>query len=138
MKPPEDTATIERDLHAVDAALAGGAARHDDPVARELQELALALRADAPVPEPAFAQDLRERAEAGFPREQKKRRLPRLKLAPVAAVLAPSVLVVVLVFAAGGPSPGGGGQRQRRKRRQLGGRGPERGRRLRRTRRGRT
>ena len=59
MKPPEDTATIERDLHAVDAALAGGAARHDDPVARELQELALALRADAPVPEPAFAQDLR-------------------------------------------------------------------------------
>jgi len=108
MKPPEDTATIERDLHAVDAALAGGAARHDDPVARELQELALALRADAPVPEPAFAQDLRGRAEAGFPREQKKRRLPRLKLAPVAAVLAPSVLVVVLVFAVGGPSPGGG------------------------------
>ena len=70
MKPPEDTATIERDLHAVDAALAGGAARHDDPVARELQELALALRADAPVPEPAFAQDLRGRVEAGFPGEQ--------------------------------------------------------------------
>ena len=108
MKPPEDTATIERDLHAVDVALAGGAARHDDPVARELQELALALRADAPVPEPAFAQDLRGRAEAGFPREQKKRRVPRLKLAPVAAVLAPSVLVVVLVFATGGPSSGGG------------------------------
>ena len=61
-----------------------------------------------PCRNPAFAQDLRGRAEAGFPGEQKKRRLPRLKLAPVAAVLAPSVLVVVLVFAAGGPSPGGG------------------------------
>ena len=137
MKPPEDTATIERDLHAVDAALAGGAARHDDPVARELQELALALRADAPVPEPAFAQDLRERAQAGFPGEHKKRRLPRLKLAPVAAVLAPSMLVVVLVFAAGGPSPGGGGDSDSGSG-GAGGRGPERGRRLRRTRRGRT
>ncbi len=108
MKPPEDTATIERDLHAIDAALAGGAARHDDPVARELQELALALRADAPVAEPAFAQELRGRAQEGFPGEQ-KRRLPRLKLAPVAAVLAPSLVVVVLVFAGGGPSLSGGG-----------------------------
>ncbi|MGZ8650432.1 MAG: DUF4349 domain-containing protein [Solirubrobacteraceae bacterium] len=108
MKPPEDTATIERDLQAVDAALAGGAARHDDPVARELQELALALRADTPVAEPAFAHELRGRAEAGFPGAQ-KRRLPRLRLAPVAAVLAPSLLVVALVFAAGGPSLSGGG-----------------------------
>ena len=82
MKPPEDTATIERDLHAVDAALAGGAARHDDPVARELQELALALRADAPVPEPAFAQDLRGRAEAGFPARAKEAPLPAAEACP--------------------------------------------------------
>ena len=45
----------------------GGAAAHDDPSARELQELALALRADAPEPDPEFARELRTRVEAGFP-----------------------------------------------------------------------
>nr|MBA3264287.1 hypothetical protein [Thermoleophilaceae bacterium] len=64
----DDTATIERDLAAVEAALAGGAATHGDALTRELQELALELRADAPRPEPAFAEELRGRAEAGFPR----------------------------------------------------------------------
>jgi hypothetical protein len=53
MKNPEDTATIERDLLAVDAALSNGAATDEDPSARELQELALALRADSPVAERA-------------------------------------------------------------------------------------
>ena len=42
------TATIERDLTAIDDALRTGAAAHDDPLARELQELALALQADSP------------------------------------------------------------------------------------------
>jgi Domain of unknown function (DUF4349) len=65
----DSTATIERDLHAVDAALAGGAAAHKDPAARELQELALALRADAAVPEEEFASALGERVRAGFPAE---------------------------------------------------------------------
>ena len=37
----DDTATIERDLAAVETALASGAATHADPLARELQELAL-------------------------------------------------------------------------------------------------
>ena len=66
MKHPEDTAMIDRDLVAVDAALRGGAADHDDPVARELQELALALRADAPRPGPVFAEEMRQRVEAGI------------------------------------------------------------------------
>ena len=59
MTPPEDTTTIERDLSAVDAALNGGSASHDDPAARQLQELALALKADAPVPDSGFAQSRR-------------------------------------------------------------------------------
>jgi Domain of unknown function (DUF4349) len=67
--PDESTATIERDLRAVDAALAEGAADHDEPLVRELQELALALRADAPVADAEFAAELDERVRAGFPPE---------------------------------------------------------------------
>ena len=70
MTGPDDTATIERDLRAVDDALAGDAAAHDDPLTRELQELALALRADAPQPRAEFASDLRARVDAGFSRER--------------------------------------------------------------------
>jgi hypothetical protein len=61
------SATIDRDLAAIEDALAGGAAASADPGARELQELALALRADAPEPDLQFAGELRRRAEAGFP-----------------------------------------------------------------------
>ena len=45
-----------------------GAADHGDPLTRELQELALALRADVPEPDRAFQQQLRRRVEAGFPK----------------------------------------------------------------------
>lgn len=112
MTPPEDTTTIEHDLSAVDAALSGGSASHDDPAARQLQELALALKADTPVPDSGFAQDLGRRVEAGFPDRPGPRpsrfRLGRVNLLPVAGVLAPLCLVVVLVFTAGGPPSGGG------------------------------
>ena len=59
--------TIERDLAAVDAALATGAATDGDERARELQELALLLRADAATPDSAFVERLGERVAAGFP-----------------------------------------------------------------------
>ncbi len=105
MTGPDDTATIERDLRAVDDALAGDAAAHDDPLTRELQELALALRADAPQPRPEFASDLRARVDAGFSRERSTRRrlpfLPRVNLAPVAGVVGPLLLIAVVIFAAG-------------------------------------
>ena len=65
----ESTATIERDLHAVDAALHAGAADHDDPLVRELQELGLVLRADAAQPEAEFAESLEKRVREGFPAE---------------------------------------------------------------------
>jgi hypothetical protein len=64
---PESTATIERDLHAVDDALRGGAADHDDPFVRELQELGLVLRADAAEPDREFAETLEKRVREGFP-----------------------------------------------------------------------
>jgi hypothetical protein len=120
------TATMERDLAAVEDALAHGTASHDDPVARELQELALALRADAPRPDPEFARRLRTRVERGFPpvlnpsrRASLSQRLrpPAIRralpaLGVVAGILLPIVLVVTL---AGSPSSdddageGGGG-----------------------------
>jgi hypothetical protein len=112
MTHPEDTAMIERDLRAVDAALSGAGASHADSAARELQELALALRADSPEPDPGFARQLGTRVEAGFPQERRSRspraRLARLNLLPVAGALASLLVVVVIVFAAGGPPEGGG------------------------------
>jgi hypothetical protein len=113
----------------VETALASGAATHEEPLARELQELALQLRADAPRPEPAFAEELHGRMEAGFPsatgsararaeaaraRQQAAlkrlsapragRRFARRYLLPIAGVGVPLALIVGLIFAAGGPS----------------------------------
>jgi uncharacterized protein DUF4349 len=64
---PDNTATLERDLHAVDAALRGGAADHDDPFVRELQELGLLLQAEASEPDAQFAEALEKRMREGFP-----------------------------------------------------------------------
>jgi hypothetical protein len=61
------TPSMERDLAAVEDALATGSATAADPAERELRELALALAADAPAPAPAFAAALRERVDGGFP-----------------------------------------------------------------------
>ena len=130
----DDTATIERDLAAVETALVGGAATHEDPLARELQELALQLRADAPRAEPSFAEELHGRMEAGFPsasdtargraeaaraRQQAalkrlsapgaRRRFARRYLMPIAGVGVPLALIVGVIFAAGGAlGPSGG------------------------------
>ena len=116
-KPENGAATIERDLEALETALARGSADSEDPAARQLQELALALRAEAPVPDAAFADDLRGRVAAGFPEPARPRRLPALRrlvpaLAAVAAVALPLVIAVSL---SSGPSDedhagsGGGG-----------------------------
>ena len=113
------TATIERDLLAIEEALDSGATTHADPEARVLQELALALRTDAPTADAEFERDLRARVEAGFPAAEgsiharltaagagigpgARRLFPAL--ATVTAILLPLVLVVSLV---GTPSGGG-------------------------------
>jgi Domain of unknown function (DUF4349) len=114
------TATIERDLAAIDEALDAGATTHPDPEARALQELALALRADSPEPAHEFERDLRARLDAGFPPPAgsararlaargahfsggARRLVPAL--ATITALLVPIVLVVTL---AGSPQSGGG------------------------------
>ena len=108
----DPTATIERDLRAVDAALEDGAATHGDPLARELQELALALRADAAEPGDEFSAALGQRVKAGFPaapgsararaegartwlRELREDMPPPRRMLPAAAGLVTVVLIVV-------------------------------------------
>jgi Domain of unknown function (DUF4349) len=63
----DNTATIERHLDAVDAALRGGAADHRDPFVQELQELGLLLQAEASEPDAEFAEALEQRMREGFP-----------------------------------------------------------------------
>ena len=77
-------------LLAVDEVLASGRLDATDPVDRELQELALALRADSPVPDPDFAGRLDQRVAAGFERPRIARSLlprRRIVLAGAAGVL---------------------------------------------------
>jgi hypothetical protein len=113
------TATMERDLAAIDEALHAGATTHPDPEARVLQELALALRADAPEPDAEFARELRGRVDAGFPpgANSVRGRLAAARTAiarrppgtlPGLAVVAGVLLALVLAVTPGGPGDGTG------------------------------
>lgn len=105
----------DTDLALIDAALAEGRVTSADPAEREMQELALALRADSPDPSPAFADELGERVRKGFPRTGPARgvrgwaeRLPRpRRLLPVMAAAA--TLLIALAIAVPLLSGGGGG-----------------------------
>src|SRR5918999_5226748 len=123
-KPDESTATIERDLGAIDEALSAGAAWHEDPEVRELQELGLALRSDAPDPDPAFEAELRGRMEAGFQAKPGSRRawihgrrahvgaaLARAPRLLPGAGIAAGVLIAVGIAAAGLPDITSNGDR---------------------------
>jgi Domain of unknown function (DUF4349) len=118
----DDTATIERDLEAIETALGSGSATHADRSSRALQELALTLAADAPAPPPELAEQLGRRVEEGFQRPAKpNRRAPFADLceafAPLAGVAATILVIVGLVVVLGGgsgsddsaDSAGGGG-----------------------------
>jgi len=102
-------------LAAIDDALDTGAADHHDPLTRELQELALALRADAPEADPGFQRELRGRVESGFPKTASSRPpLWRRITTPAVAtglVVLPLVLIVVLAGGSGqsDQDDGGGG-----------------------------
>jgi Domain of unknown function (DUF4349) len=125
------TATIERDLTAIDDALGSRVADHHDQLARELQELALVLQADSPEPDAVFAEELRLRAESGFPAAAGSPRARRQAAAagirdrltfapraarralPAVAVIGGILLPLVLVATLAGPpngSDGGGGE----------------------------
>jgi hypothetical protein len=112
----DPTATIERDLQAVDAALHAGVADHDDPLVRELQELGLVLQADAAHPDAEFAEALEKRVREGFPakpgtprahveaagsrlRDLRASMPPPSRLLPAAAALVTVVVIGIAVAA---------------------------------------
>jgi hypothetical protein len=116
----DHTATLERDLHAVDAALRDGAADHDDPFVRELQELGLLLQAEASEPDAEFAEALEKRVREGFPAKpgwlrKALRNLPSpTRMLPAAAALVTVVVIGIAVSSvdmnrSGGDDDGGGG-----------------------------
>ena len=96
----------ETDLERIEAALATGQATADDPRERELQELALALRADSPEPAPAFASELDERVRAGFAKPRRAgasaARLRRVWIPSLAAATALIAVAVVGIASLGG------------------------------------
>jgi Domain of unknown function (DUF4349) len=102
-------------LNAIDDALDTGVAADEDPLTRELQELALALRADAPEPTDEFSQWLDRRVEEGFPkRETARPPLWRKLLHPAPAIAVVFLIAVPLALTwDGGPrstsDDGGGG-----------------------------
>src|SRR5918993_923257 len=80
-------------LTAIDDALDTGVATDNDPLTRELQELALALRADAPEPTHEFSEWLDRRGGDRFPKRGPARPpLWRKLLHP-----APAITVVFLI-----------------------------------------
>ena len=80
-------------LTAIDDALDTGVAAHEDPLTRELQELALALQADSPEPTAEFRERMDRRAQEGFPKRQPSRRPLWLKVLHPA----PAIAVVILI-----------------------------------------
>jgi Domain of unknown function (DUF4349) len=103
-------------LTAIDDALDTGVAADDDPLTRELQELALTLRAQAPEPAPEFREELRARVEAGFPKPARTKRASWRRFTNPAfatgLIVLPLVLVAVVVGSGGsgsGDAGGGGG-----------------------------
>jgi hypothetical protein len=110
---PELTPEVERELAALDDALAG---RRVEPDLTELGELALALRETRPRPTDDFGRSLDTRMERGFPGDPRVRASGRrwwdtLLTVPAfgmaAAVLV--VAVIVVVGPSGSDDDGGGG-----------------------------
>jgi hypothetical protein len=95
-------------LTAIDDALETGLATDDDALTRELQELALALRADSPEPTEVYSEWLDRQVETGFPRERRSGAAWRRRLfQPAAAIAMFAATVGVLTLLAGalsGPS----------------------------------
>ena len=90
----------QRDLARIEAALAEGRVTATDARERELEELALTLRNDAPDPDPAFARELDRRVEAGFARPRRFR-LPTVGRRWMPALAGAAALLAVVLVAAG-------------------------------------
>jgi uncharacterized protein DUF4349 len=96
---------IERELQALDAALAGAPveAEHE-----ELRDLAVALQAARPVAPPSFGADLDARVAAGFASTQRQRRRPRRRVAPLALGTGAAAFIVAVAVTGSGIFIGGG------------------------------
>jgi hypothetical protein len=97
----------------IDTALASGSANALDPEERKLQELVLAVRDDAPVPDPQFELRMNARVAAGFPprRGDRKGRLrallttrPQMAALGAAASLLVALVVVLSVTKSSNPT----------------------------------
>lgn len=115
------------DMGVVEEALREGRATAADPAERELQELALALRADSAEPDLRFADELSKRVSAGFPRSgpaagvrgragallagvrRPRRLLPGLALAATLLVALAMALPLIGEEEGGDTGSGGGG-----------------------------
>ena len=97
-------------LTAIDDALDAEMPTEADPVTRELQELGLILRADAPEPTAAFRESLDRRVERGFPkRTGSKRPWWHGAVQPVAGLGLVAVVVGLIALAGSGTSGPSGG-----------------------------
>src|SRR5438067_577487 len=94
-------------LVAVEDALARGRPDAADPELRELQEIALAVRADAPAPDAAFVSGLDERVARRFERPARRRRLPHRRAILVAAAGVVALVAVIGALAGALHGPGG-------------------------------
>ncbi len=90
----------DTDLAVLEAALHDGRVTSADPAERELQELALALQADSPEPDPRFAEELSGRVKAGFPRTGRTARARQSASLRLAALRRPHRLLPALGVAA--------------------------------------
>jgi len=100
---------VERELRALDAALAGEPV---EPELAELRDLALALRAERAVPPEQFVNALDARLEAGFPKPNASgsSKSPRRHSQPLAFATAAAAFLVVAVVLTSGPFSSGGGE----------------------------
>ena len=95
-------------LTAIDDALDTGIATGEDPLTRELQELALALRADAPEPADEFRQRMDRRVERGFEKLPGSPRPLWLKILHPAPAIAVVMLIAIPLALTWSPSGSGG------------------------------
>lgn len=85
----------------IDTALASGSASALDPEERKLQELVLAVRDDAPTPNPEFELRMNARVAAGFPSSRRRVRMPAFafKRPQLTALGAAASILIALVVA---------------------------------------
>ncbi|HKR98505.1 MAG TPA: hypothetical protein VJU79_03220, partial [Candidatus Dormibacteraeota bacterium] len=95
--------TPEASLAAIDDALEHGRATLPGSDERELQELALALRAETPQPTADFEARLERQLAAGFPRARRfKLGFPRAQFLAMGTAAAALIAIVLVVSTGGG------------------------------------